>query len=329
MNICHLILTNNFAGSEKYCSDLANYQVSNNKVLVIKAKEVNSKISIKKFLNQDIYIEEIGSFFKIYQIKKILRKYEINIIHTHLGKASKLAKNLDLPNVATLHIDYKKKDYQHLNGLICINQMQYEKAFNFKGPKKIIYNWLPQIEEINKNKINSLKLNIFKNDKDFIFGYFGRFNKSKNISLLIESFVEAKLSNSKLLIIGDGEEKEKITKKYDLNTNIVFLPTQIDIYPFYGLIDCFVLPSTFEPFGLVLLEAMHFNKQIICGNIPISKFLPSNSVLKNYTNEEMIKMLTNKYQLGKIKINYDLSEFVREKQILKIQKFYKEIIKRN
>ena len=38
-------------------------------------------------------------------------------------------------------------------------------------------------------------------------------------------------------------------------------------------------------------------------------------------------MLTNKYQLGKIKINYDLSEFVREKQILKIQKFYKDIIK--
>ena len=329
MNICHLILTNNFAGSEKYCSDLANYQVNYNKVVLIKTKEKNLKISIKEFLNKNIFVEEIGSLFKLYQIKKILKKHEIDIVHTHLGKASKLAKNIDIPKVATLHIDYKKKDYEHLNALICINQMQYEKAFSFKGPKKIIYNWLPLIKNINENQINSLKSNIFKNNKDFIFGYFGRFNKSKNITLLLESFIAAKLSNSKLLLIGDGEEKENIAKKYHLNKNIIFLDTQIDIYPFYGLIDCFVLPSIFEPFGLVVLEAMHFNKQIICTNVPISKFLPSNSVLKNNTVEEMTKMIINKFQLGKIKVIYDLSEFERERQISKIMKFYKNILKKN
>ena len=78
MNICHIILTNNFAGSERYCSDLANYQSDiGHSVTLIIQKQLNKGKSIKNHLNKNINIEEIGLFFKKYQVLKILKKFKI------------------------------------------------------------------------------------------------------------------------------------------------------------------------------------------------------------------------------------------------------------
>ena len=46
----------------------------------------------------------------------------------------------------TLHIDYREKQHKNFNGIICINENQLEKAKNFKGSKKLIYNWTPEIQ---------------------------------------------------------------------------------------------------------------------------------------------------------------------------------------
>lgn len=53
------------------------------------------------------------------------------------------------------------------------------------------------------------------NEKDNIICYFGRFSKEKNLEFLINAFIEWKKltgNNFKLLLIGDGEEKESILK---------------------------------------------------------------------------------------------------------------------
>lgn len=327
MNICHIIFTNNFAGSEKYCSDLANHQAKeNNQVLIITSKRKKSKININDFLFEDIISEEINFLFKKYQIKKLLKKYNIQIIHAHLGKACKLIEKIDIPKIVTLHIDYREKQHKNFNGIICINENQLEKAKNFKGSKKLIYNWTPEIQIKKTSKFEIIKKNIIGTDDNYIFGYFGRFNKSKNIELLIDSFKVANISNSKLLLVGDGEQKKFLKNRAKNNKDIIFLESQKNIYPFYELIDCFVLPSRFEPFGLVVLEAMHFKKKIICTNVPISKFLPKSSVLSFDDPIELANLLKKASQKGKEHINYDLSEFNRDNQILKINNFYSEII---
>lgn len=328
MNICHIILTNNFAGSERYCSDLANYQSDiGHSVTLIIQKQLNKDKSIKNHLNKNINIEEIGLFFKKYQVQKILKKFKIQIVHCHLGKACKVVKGLDFAKIVTLHIDYRRKQHDHFDGIICINDNQFENLINFKKQKQIINNWLPFIDKVNKKEITRIK-NLYQTDNDkYIFGYFGRFNQSKNIELLIKSFTELKLNNSKLILIGDGE-KEKFLKKIAINSdNIEFIPSQKNIYPYYFLIDCFVLTSNFEPFGLVILEAMYFKKNIISSKVPISKFLSENSVFELDNKDQLKKIMKNKYNQGKKEIEYDLSLFNRKTQIEKVLKFYNSLIK--
>lgn len=328
MNICHIILTNNFAGSERYCSDLANYQSDiGHSVTLIIQKQLNKGKSIKNHLNKNINIEEIGLFFKKYQVQKILKKFKIQIVHCHLGRACKVVKGIDYTKVVTLHIDYRRKQHDHFDGIICINDNQYENLINLNKRKQIINNWLPFIDKLDNKEVTRIK-NLYQTDHDkYIFGYFGRFNQSKNLELLIKSFTELKLNNSKLILIGDGDE-EKFLKKIAINSdNIEFIPSQTNIYPYYCLIDCFVLTSNFEPFGLVLLEAMYFKKNIISSKVPISKFLSENSVFELDNKDQLKKIMKNKYNQGKKEIEYDLSLFNRKTQIEKVLKFYNSLIK--
>ena len=328
MNICHIILTNNFAGSERYCSDLANYQSDiGHSVTLIIQKQLNKGKSIKNHLNKNINIEEIGLFFKKYQVLKILKKFKIQIVHCHLGRACKVVKGIDYTKVVTLHIDYRRKQHDHFDGIICINDNQYENLINLNKQKQIINNWLPFIDKLDNKEIIRIK-NLYPKDNDkYIFGYFGRFNKSKNLELLIKSFAELKLNNSKLILIGDGEE-EKFLKKIAINSdNIEFISSQNNIYPYYFLIDCFVLTSNFEPFGLVILEAMYFKKNIISSKVPISKFLPENSLFEIDNKDQLKKIMKNKYNQGKKEIEYDLSFFNRKTQIEQVLKFYNSLVK--
>ena len=91
--------------------------------------------------NKNINIEEIGLFFKKYQVQKILKKFKIQIVHCHLGKACKVVKGLDFAKIVTLHIDYRRKQHDHFDGIICINDNQFENLINFKKQKQIINNW--------------------------------------------------------------------------------------------------------------------------------------------------------------------------------------------
>ena len=64
-----------------------------------------------------------------------------------------------------------------------------------------------------------------------------------------------------MILIGDGEQKNLLSIT-DNHPDIEFVENQKDIYPYYSIIDCFVLPSRFEPFGLVILESMFFKKKL-------------------------------------------------------------------
>ena len=326
MKISHIILTNNFAGSEKYCVDLANYQSYLGHEVYLIIKKQNNKVSIKDHISPKVHYFEIGNFFKTYSIKKILKKLEIQIVHCHLGISCKILKNIQIPKITTLHIDYKKKEHDHMNGIICINKNQFEKIKYLKIDKKLILNWLPKIDNIDKNYVSFLKKKHNTKNYKYIFGYFGRFNKSKNLDLLINSFKELKLIGSKLILIGDGEQKKNLLSITDNHPDIEFVENQKDIYPYYSIIDCFVLPSRFEPFGLVILESMFFKKEIILSKVPISEFLPENLSFEIGDINQLKKLMLQKFKQGKVKSEYDLSNFDRNTQVNKVLEFYKIVI---
>lgn len=96
---------------------------------------------------------------------------------------------------------------------------------------------------------------------DVIFA--GRLIKEKNIDVLIKSIALTRdsIPDIKCLIIGDGPERsslEKLTRNLDLEGNIHFLGflnRSEDVFSYMKSSKVFVLPSTREGFGIVVLEA--------------------------------------------------------------------------
>ena len=137
--------------------------------------------------------------------------------------------------------------------------------------------WLyrPQISE-NKIKIlpNTIDTNIFQykeavrrktrnglglND-EFVIGFVGRLEPVKNLKFLIDVFagVLQLNPNSKLLIVGDGSEKSSLVmyvRQNGLENKVLFTGKKENVVMFYNVMDCFMLPSLFEGFPLVVLEA--------------------------------------------------------------------------
>ena len=105
------------------------------------------------------------------------------------------------------------------------------------------------------------KIKPAKEKFDIIFA--GRLVSYKNVDVLIKSIKLIKRQNPgiKSLIIGDGPEKKKLkglTRKLDLEKNIKFLSflkSNEDVYALMKSSKVFILPSTREGFGIVVIEA--------------------------------------------------------------------------
>lgn len=129
----------------------------------------------------------------------------------------------------------------------------------------INFDVIPNAVNFSKFQLNNIVRDIKRkefhlHDDEFIVGFCGRLSKEKNPEFLIDIFYELRKRNSKskLLIVGTGELEENIRKKAeDLNLlkDIIFTGSVMDTENYYQMMDCFVLPSRYEGFGIVLLEA--------------------------------------------------------------------------
>lgn len=130
------------------------------------------------------------------------------------------------------------------------------KLKNELNSKKLIYTVPNGIEFDLITKIKPAKE---KSDVIFV----GRLVSYKNIDILIKSIklIKEKNPEIKSLIIGDGPKKktlEALAQKLNLEKNIKFLgflENHDDVYALMKSSKVFVLPSTREGFGIVVIEA--------------------------------------------------------------------------
>ena len=130
---------------------------------------------------------------------------------------------------------------------------------------KLVYDPILNIKSINIKKFEKLD-DKFKGIK-FILGI-GRLTKQKNFSLLIKSFKEIlkRYPDLKLIILGDGEEKHKLSKliKHLSLENEIFLEGyKKNIFNYIYNCECYISSSLYEDPGFTLIEAGFLNKTVI------------------------------------------------------------------
>ncbi|WP_461482059.1 glycosyltransferase [Porticoccus sp.] len=111
---------------------------------------------------------------------------------------------------------------------------------------------------------------------DFIVGNVGRLHPDKDQRTLITAFANGlpNMPDARLVIVGEGRLRpalEEQIKQLGLAQRVVLTGKVPEAYRYFRAFDVFALSSDFEPFGMVLLEAMAAGVPVIssdCGGAP-------------------------------------------------------------
>lgn len=130
-----------------------------------------------------------------------------------------------------------------------------------KEGKVIILNNAIELEKFRYNKEVRKKIRKeFGLDKEYVIGMVGRFHEQKNHEFMLKVFrsVLKKSPDAKLMLVGGGELYEDICSEVErtgMQDNVIFTGIRSDVPALLQAMDVFVLPTKYEGFGNVLIEA--------------------------------------------------------------------------
>lgn len=95
----------------------------------------------------------------------------------------------------------------------------------------------------------------------------GRFHPQKGFDTLIKAVRELPVNHVELKLVGYGEQEGLLKALADGAPYIKFFPASQNIKNFYADCDLVCIPSNWEAFGLVMLEAKAAGRTVICSEI--------------------------------------------------------------
>lgn len=142
----------------------------------------------------------------------------------------------------------------------------------FKIKSEIIQNWYDSHRFIKTNDLQHLsaRRELSLSVTDFVIVTVGNCSLIKNHSSLIRAI--AKLDNRNIVYLHIGIEQD--TSEQDLAANlgisqqIRFLGIQNNILPFLQAADLYVMPSTYEGFGIAAIEAIATEIPVLLSRVP-------------------------------------------------------------
>lgn len=108
--------------------------------------------------------------------------------------------------------------------------------------------------EITRKKVRK----IFNWNNNFIIGTVARLAPQKNLPFLLKVFKKVNIKNKKLVVIGSGDELQslkKIARDLNISNKVYFLGNRDNVNELLQGFDVFILPSLYEGFGMVAIEA--------------------------------------------------------------------------
>lgn len=186
---------------------------------------------------------------------------------------------------------------------------------NFKMEKEIdvIYNFV-DAKRFNKKPVTPFRQVIAPNNERILL-HASNFRKIKRVEDVVYIFARVnKIIPSKLLLVGDGPERsfiEDLCRKTCAHTDIRFLGRQEEMEEILAISDLFILPSEYESFGLVALEAMAAEVPVIstnAGGLPeiningVTGFLSNVGDIEDMSNH-IINLFSDEKTLAKMKKN--------------------------
>lgn len=145
----------------------------------------------------------------------------------------------------------------------------------------------------------------------------GRLTEAKDYPNLFYAFSSLETPvQPKLVIIGDGEEKERLnnlSEELGISNDIIWLGIRHDVQDWMSACDLFVLPSAWEGFGLVVAEAMACERLVIGTNSGgVSEVINDFGLIVSPKNPPALTSAIEKYLSLSVSESYAIGKCARK-----------------
>lgn len=310
MKIIHLIYTHGVAGAEKYLLDLLpglkEYGIDCEVICVCPAAHQNKvqdyceRLKICGITTQLIAAKRIDFLSVAKKVNSYCKANDIAVIHAHLfnsdiiAVATKLFFNKKLFLISTKHgyketyfVDHAdrigKRQYDFYYFLTWFIIRKIDKNITISKAISDLYQTLgftpkkmPYIHHgisVDKKIVKEVNVEYRKFTPQLVIA--GRLAKIKGHTFLFDAMPEIirQFPTVHLLILGEGDQSELLKEKavlLNINKHVSFMGFQNNPYGYIQASDIIVLPSLFEPFGLVYIEAFALKIPVVAFDVQAS-----------------------------------------------------------
>lgn len=277
------------------------------------------KVINESFLSDDIIYLHVPRFSKIFlKISKATGKKII--LHAHNPVYSdNIIKNF----VTKLMV---MKSYKKMDLLLACSLESGKRLFKDEFNENNVINNFVDFEKyrFRENYRNELRKKYDVSEDTLVIGTIGRLVKQKNqISLFkLRKKYSKTNKNFKIFIVGRGNLFKKFKKKLPNDNSIVLVEGTNEPEKFYSFFDVFVLPSLYEGFGIVALEAQYSGLPTF-----VSKNVPKDIIISNLVFDYNINIDPYKnHDRKQIILNNHFLDFNEEKCTNKLIDLFKDIL---
>lgn len=287
--------------------------------------------------------EQYGWKYISESLEKIDKKYDVAIGFLEKTSTYFCIDKVDaLKKIGWVHIDYDKlgmdpkfdiRYFRKLNNIITVSEecgnILKSRFPSERNKVRIMYNIVsPKL--INK-MAKQVKMGVYdKKCNEIVILSIGRLHYQKGFELAIKACRKLvdKGFNIKWNIIGDGEERENLTKLIKINNmenNVILLGLKSNPYPYIKQADIYAQTSRFEGKSIAIDEAKILQKPIIVTNFSTARDQITDGVnglivdMNSIAISEGIEQLIKDFELKKTIIsNLSKEELGTEEEINKL-----------
>lgn len=311
MRITMVMASDEDGGLEKHVIELSNGLAEQHQVSLIAHSRFSHLISPKvNFVEMDMSGSRHNPFTKIKLKRKILET-KPDVLHAHASKTAKLLQHMisgfDFPSVVTMHgLKTNIKAYLAFDRIIAVSQ-RLANEINQPNTVSVVYNGAVVTEPVTPFQRNHKFLAI------------GRLNEVKGFDVLIRAWLDI---SHELLIIGDGEEQEKLQhliEQLNLQDRVKLYGYSDHIHQQLNQAEALIISSHREGGPYTLSEALLLHRPVIGTDVGMmSEFVPSeflceinqsdalHQLIKRYINEPDVEQkFSNSFDLAKQQLSFD------------------------
>lgn len=310
-----------------------------------KQDTIFEKILLKSGINIAFMDNDGGlSVQTAFKLWRYFNQFKPDIVHSHLTASLYAIPWVYTHKATLLHTIHTTPQFEFSKRIIGLMKILYKKKkaipvaisnkikvstsslYNIsQGSIEVVYNPV-DIERFRKKSINHAE--------NIQFIHVGRMNPNKNQQLIIKAFaiVKKELLNVSLVLVGDGESKNELSKLVEdlnLNKDVTFVGNIANVEDYLNESDIFVLSSHYEGLPLSILEAMSSGLPIVSTNVGgVSDIVDKNGILiedndLNALTNSMLRLAKDKDL--RIKMSIASVELSKQYNITNIAHKYEEL----